>query len=130
MTIDSIWIRIAIALIWLSLPFLSVGIPFVMLIRAAYSHDREHPENDKCLADLENKSGQKCCDGTDAERVDNAEWDAKRGHYVVFLEGEWVEVPDNALIAGGKGCPGPTRVWTGHLNGHPYPRCFAPGAGG
>jgi hypothetical protein len=100
-----------------------------LFVTAAFAHDHEHPENNACLAGLENKSGVSCCDGQDATRVDDADWDSKDGHYIVKLDGEWVDVPDNALIKG-QGCPGPTRVWTMHMNGKLYPRCFAPGAGG
>lgn len=102
----------------------------ILFCVAAYAHDHEHPENDACLAGLMSKSGSSCCDGQDATRLDDAEWRTKGVHYQVELEGEWVDVPDNALIQGGKGCPGPTRVWTMHLNGKLYPHCFAPGAGG
>jgi hypothetical protein len=34
-----------------------------------------------------------CCDGTDAERVDDADWETKDGQYRVRINGEWVDVP-------------------------------------
>lgn len=113
-----------------------IGVILYVLIGLLYScgrahaHDLEHPENNTCLMGLENKSGTSCCDGADATRLDDANWRSKDGHYQVQLEGDWVDVPENALTKDGKGCPGPTRVWTYHLNGHLMPRCFVPGAGG
>lgn len=66
-----------------------------------------------------------CCADADGNIVMDADWDTKDGHYRVRIDGEWMDVPDNALVT----VPnryGPTMVW---IFGTVI-RCFMPGAGG
>ena len=39
-----------------------------------------------------------CCSFADGFRVDNVDWDTQDGHYRVRLYGEWIAVPDNAVV--------------------------------
>ncbi len=97
-------------------------------IGPAQAHDHQHPELNAWYESLRSVKGP-CCDGSDAKRVDDADWDTKDGHYRVRLEGEWVDVPDEAVVAGPNRA-GRTMVWPYYLDGHPRPRCFMPGSMG
>ena len=49
---------------------------------------------------LRNKTGLYCCARADGHPVDDGEWDMKNNSYRVFLQGEWIVVPDRAVILG------------------------------
>jgi len=49
---------------------------------------------------LQNKDGFYCCARADGHPLEDGEWDIKDNHYRVFLEGEWIDVPDDAVISG------------------------------
>ena len=45
------------------------------------------------------KSGKgPCCSDADGTAISDADWESSAGHYRVRIEGEWVEVPDEAII--------------------------------
>jgi hypothetical protein len=46
---------------------------------------------------LASKKGP-CCSYADGVTLTDVEWDTKDGHYRVFLEGQWIEVPDDAIV--------------------------------
>ena len=68
-----------------------------------------------------------CCSDADGASVADADWDTKNGHFRVRLEGDWVEVPDEAVITEPNRA-GRTMVWLMYLDGHPVVRCFIPGS--
>jgi hypothetical protein len=70
-----------------------------------------------------------CCSFADGVKVEDVDWDTKDGHYRVRLNGEWIVVPDNALITEPNKF-GPAVVWP-YLDaeGTTQIRCFIPGAG-
>lgn len=68
-----------------------------------------------------------CCSDADGNVVLDADWDVVEGHYRVRIQGEWVEVPDDALLREPNKF-GRTMVWPMFNNGHPVVRCFIPGA--
>lgn len=112
--------------------FLAVIIIMIFCIRGAAAHDHEHPELNSWYERLTNENGTSCCDGSDAKRVDDADWDTKSGadgnvHYRVKIDGEWVDVPDQSVIRGPNRA-GRTMVWPYYIDGHPRARCFAPGS--
>ena len=39
-----------------------------------------------------------CCSFADGFRVDDVDWDTQDGHYRVQLNGEWIVVPDDAVV--------------------------------
>ena len=39
-----------------------------------------------------------CCSDADGTAISDADWESGNGHYRVRVEGEWVEVPDEAVI--------------------------------
>ena len=70
-----------------------------------------------------------CCSFADGFKVDNVDWDTKDGHYRVRLNGEWIVVPDTAIVTEPNRF-GPAVVWP-YMNsdGQSQIRCFLPGSG-
>lgn len=72
-----------------------------------------------------------CCDHADGVRVEDVDWDTggPNGQYRVRLRGEWIVVPETAVVA----VPnryGPAVVWPYTDTGNTTQiRCFLPGAG-
>lgn len=46
---------------------------------------------------LQSKQGH-CCSDADGMTLKDVDWETKDGHYRVFIEGKWWEVPDDAVI--------------------------------
>lgn len=68
-----------------------------------------------------------CCSDADGTAVSGADWDSKDGHYRVYLGGEWIDVPDEAVIKT-PNLAGRTMVWPMYQDGkRPLIRCFIPG---
>ena len=86
------------------------------------------PELKAWIDRLASKRGP-CCSDADGYALSDVDWESKDGHYRVRLEGEWVDVPDEAVVAGPNRA-GRTMVWPYYLDGHPRPRCFMPGSMG
>lgn len=58
---------------------------------------------------LQSEFGQ-CCTNADAYIVLDADWESDRGHYRVRIDGEWVMVPDGAVL---RSRIAPARLWYG-----------------
>src|SRR5262245_31191373 len=57
------------------------------------------------------KSGKgPCCSDADGFAVSDPDWDSWQGHYRVRLDGEWIVVPDDAVITEPNRA-GRTMVW-------------------
>ncbi|KYK44587.1 hypothetical protein [Bradyrhizobium sp. 191] len=69
----------------------------------------------------------KCCTNADGYIVLDPDWDSDRGRYRVRIEGEWVLVPDGAVVTE-PNLAGPAMVWKHYIDGHPRVRCFLPGS--
>jgi hypothetical protein len=70
-----------------------------------------------------------CCSFADGVSVQDIDWDTQDGRYRVRLKGEWVVVPDAALITEPNRF-GPAVVWPYEdIAGATQIRCFMPGAG-
>jgi hypothetical protein len=70
-----------------------------------------------------------CCSFADGFQVENVDWDTQDGHYRVRLYGEWIVVPDNAVVTEPNKF-GPAVVWPYMgTDGQTHIRCFLPGAG-
>ena len=83
---------------------------------------------------LENKLKMGCCASADGWKPEAVEYDIAADHYRVRIEGEWHDVPADALLDGPNKFGFPM-VWyyRTYLNGEKsalYIRCFLPGAGG
>ena len=63
-----------------------------------------------------------------ARAISDADWESGNGHYRVRIDGEWVNVPDEAVITEpnriGRTMVWPIRDGVGGL----YIRCFMPGS--
>jgi len=70
-----------------------------------------------------------CCSFADGFSVENVDWDTQDGHYRVRLYGEWIVVPDSAVVTEPNKF-GPAVVWPYmDTDGQTQIRCFLPGAG-
>jgi hypothetical protein len=70
-----------------------------------------------------------CCSFADGVKVENVDWDTQDGRYRVRVNGQWVVVPDSALVTEPNKF-GPAVVWPYQDgNGATQIRCFMPGAG-
>lgn len=101
----------------------------LLLIAHSYAsaHDHARPDLDGWFKSLQSRGKSPCCDGSDATSLEDPDWDTKDGHYRVRLEGQWVDVPDPAVIDG-PNRDGRAMVWPMHMNGYPAVRCFLPGS--
>jgi hypothetical protein len=74
------------------------------------------------------KSGKgPCCSDADGTAISDVDWESSHGHYRVRLEGEWIDVPEEAVITEPNRI-GRTMVWPlrGYLG--VSIRCFMPGS--
>ena len=70
-----------------------------------------------------------CCAFADGVSVQDVDWGTQDGHYRVRIQGEWIEVPDAAVITEPNRF-GPAVVWPyNDRYGNTQIRCFMPGAG-
>ena len=71
-----------------------------------------------------------CCSFADGVSVQDVDWDTREGRYRVRLHGEWILVPDNALVTEPNRA-GVAIVWP-YLDsdGMTQIRCFLPGTEG
>lgn len=117
---------------WLALAIFCVLAMIVLLfsIRVTLARDLDGRYANSPLHDWFNHlaSGKgMCCSLADGETVADPDWDSKAGHYRVRLEGEWVDVPDEAVITE-PNRDGRTMVWPMHNDGLITIRCFMPGS--
>jgi len=75
---------------------------------------------------LRSEFGQ-CCSDADGYFVADPDWESDHGHYRVYIDDEWVVVPDGAVITQPNKV-GRTMVWKLYIDGHPRVRCFMPGS--
>lgn len=68
-----------------------------------------------------------CCSNADGLTVRDADWDANGEHYRVRLDGEWLEVPNEAVVRR-PNLFGTAVVWPYQENGKTAIRCFIAGA--
>jgi hypothetical protein len=70
-----------------------------------------------------------CCSFADGFSIQDVDWDTRNGRYRVRIQGEWVEVPENAVVTEPNRY-GPAVVWPyKDTDGITQIRCFLPGAG-
>ena len=74
------------------------------------------------------KSGKgPCCSDADGFAVSDPDCESKNGHYLVRIDNEWVEVPDDAVITEPNRV-GRTMVWPIKGSLGISIRCFMPGS--
>jgi hypothetical protein len=70
-----------------------------------------------------------CCSFADGFNVQDVDWDTQDGHYRVRIYGQWLVVPDDAVVTEPNRF-GPAVVWPyNDRDGNTQIRCFMPGAG-
>jgi hypothetical protein len=81
------------------------------------------------------KSGKgPCCSDADGTALSDVDWESKDGHYRVRIEGQWIDVPENAVLTQ-PNLIGRTMVWPIYYRSELNPvrveiRCFIPGSMG
>jgi hypothetical protein len=68
-----------------------------------------------------------CCSDADGFAIADPDWESKEGHYRVRLDGEWIIVPDDAVITEPNRA-GRTMVWPVRGTLGTSIRCFLPGS--
>lgn len=68
-----------------------------------------------------------CCSDADGSAVSDVDWESNAGHYRVRLDGNWLDVPDEAVITTPNRV-GRTMVWPIRLESGVLIRCFMPGS--
>jgi hypothetical protein len=113
----------------LPIPMVTAGIVLLILaaVLPAKAHDHNRPGLTPWFESLRSRANAPCCDGSDATRLDDIDWESKDGKYRVRLNGQWVDVPEDAVIDGPNRA-GPPMVWPYFQMGVPIGvRCFMPG---
>ena len=111
----------------------ATGLAVLMLSLAAYPGHARDPDGRYAGSPLKEwfdslKSGKgPCCSDADGTAVSDVDWESGNGHYRVRIEGDWVDVPDEAVITEPNRA-GRTMVWPIRGYGGLTIRCFMPGS--
>ena len=112
---------------------LSIVLAAMLTAAAAYPAHARDPDGRYANSPLKQwfdslKSGKgPCCSDADGTALSDVDWESSNGHYRVRIEGEWVEVPDDAVITEPNRV-GRTMVWPIRGYGGLTIRCFMPGS--
>jgi hypothetical protein len=112
---------------------LAIGLAVLLLPFASYPGHARDPDGRYANSPLRQwfdslKSGKgPCCSDADGSAVSDVDWESKEGHYRVRLEGEWLDVPEDAVITEPNRV-GRTMVWPIRGYGGLTIRCFMPGS--
>jgi hypothetical protein len=117
----------------LAFGLVTFGLAALMLALACNSGHARDPDGRYANSPLKQwfdtlKSGKgPCCSDADGSAVSDVDWESANGHYRVRLDGEWIDVPDEAVITEPNRV-GRTMVWPlrGYLG--VSIRCFMPGS--
>jgi len=93
--------------LFIVLLFAIAALPLLARDRGQFA--KSTPEMKAWFDALKSERGP-CCSDADGTAVSDVDWDTKDGHYRVRLDGEWVDVPDDALITEPNRA-GRTMVW-------------------
>jgi hypothetical protein len=113
--------------------FTAAGLAVLTLSLAAYPGHARDPDGRYANSPLKQwfdslKSGKgPCCSDADGTAVSDVDWESGNGHYRVRIEGDWVDVPDEAVITEPNRV-GRTMVWPIRGYGGLTIRCFMPGS--
>jgi len=113
-------------------PFI-IGVVLLMLPLASGPGAARDPDGRYANSPLKQwfdslKSGKgPCCSDADGYALSDVDWESGNGHYRVRIEGDWVDVPDEAVITEPNRA-GRTMVWPIRGYGGLTIRCFMPGS--
>jgi hypothetical protein len=123
---------------WLQFLFLFLAVVYILFVSwVVYGRDLEGKYKDSPLKPwfdkLANRHGGLCCSFADGRTVEDPDVDMNGDHYRVRIDGQWVDVPDDALVdVPNKFGPAVVWPWTETMDGGEsiiHIRCFMPGAG-
>jgi hypothetical protein len=112
-------------------PLQVAALVFALAAPSAQARDRgqyanSSPEMKAWFDGLRSRKGP-CCSDADGSAVSDVDWETKNGHYRVRIDGDWVDVPDEAVITEpnrvGRAMVWPIRGYLGVSI-----RCFMPGS--
>lgn len=114
---------------YLLLALLAVALAFWMAVGLAFARDDGRYANSALKPWFDSlRSGKgPCCSDADGSAISDADWETKNGHYRVRIDGDWIDVPDDAVITEPNRA-GRTMVWPFYQNGRATIRCFIAGA--
>lgn len=128
MTRDDKTLCVAAGMAAASIFFVMVLVALVLALSGsrAHAHDHDRADLTDWFMSLRNKRAVPCCDGHDATKLADVDWQSTPDgkHYQVRVEGKWVDVPDDSVIDA-PNREGQAMVW--FYNGQLL--CFMPGAG-
>jgi len=92
----------------------------------ALAHDASRPELNSWFDHLASGKGL-CCSFADGMALSDVDWESANGHYRVRLDGQWIDVPDDAVITEPNRARR-TMVWPMKSELGTSIRCFMPGS--
>ena len=103
-------------------------LPVVLLATTSHAFDhgqyKDVPEHIRSwFKSMRSPNGVPCCDEADGHRT---AYDVRKGAYWVPIDGEWVEVPEKAVIRDGGNPTGEAVVWYVYHGGKLIISCFVP----
>jgi len=105
-----------------------IGMPVVFAGAAAARDDGRYAGSPlKGWFDTLKSSKGLCCSDADGFAVSDPDWESKDGRYRVRLDGEWIVVPEDAVITEPNRA-GRTMVWPVKGSLGTMIRCFIPGS--
>ena len=111
------------------LPILCVVLQLGLVSQVSHARDDGRYANSPLKPWFDNlKSGRgPCCSDADGYALADPDWESKSGRYRVRIDGEWHDVPDDAVITEPNRA-GRTMVWPIKGWGGLTIRCFMPGS--
>jgi len=98
--------------------------------QSAHARDRDRRYANSPLhgwfEQLASKKGRWRSDA-DGRALSDVDWESRDGHYRVRIDGEWVDVPEDAVVTEPNRA-GRTIVWPAWLDGPPQIQCFMAGS--
>jgi len=113
-----------------SIKFALMAVLSVAAVQIAHARDPDGRYADSPLKQwfdgLRSAKGP-CCSDADGSAVSDVDWESRDGHYRVRLDGNWVDVPEDAVITEPNRA-GRTMVWPIRSYMGVTIRCFMPGS--
>lgn len=119
------WLGWALFLLLVGALFLGICLISSWMGRnVAHAHDAHNPALSKWSMQQKNQLNSPCCNGEDVFSLTDSEWRIVGDHYEAYFKGEWMKIPQSALIKRSDEAPTSNAllwVWYGR------PQCFRPG---